>query len=338
MSGAPRLVSSDELKSNPKNLGAHVVLLGAGASLAAFPDGDAKGLRLPLMDDLIGTLGLAPLLRANGVTDEKNNFEALYSRLCADPALVHLRAKLERRIYGYFSELSLPDAPTLYDQLLLSLRAKDAVLTFNWDPFLYDAWVRNRDFGPPPIYFLHGNVRVRHCAEHTERWGDILRCPVCGKATFPSPLLYPVAEKDYESDSFIKMHWNAATTLLKRAFTVTVFGYRAPESDRTAVDMLHSAYMALSNREVGHFEVIVRPESKGVEETWRRFVPTHHLQVRRSFEESWMGRYPRRTCEGIYWPMAHAIPADCFPMPKRTGWKELYEWIESIRKHEEPLR
>ena len=31
----------------------HVVILGAGASLAAFPNGDANGIRLPLMLDFI---------------------------------------------------------------------------------------------------------------------------------------------------------------------------------------------------------------------------------------------------------------------------------------------
>ena len=335
MSGEPQMISSEELKMTPQDLGAHVVILGAGASLAAFPDGDAKGLRLPLMDDLVSTLGLAPLLKAHGVTNGTENFESLYARLCADPARNWLRAELERQISGYFSGLSLPDAPTLYDQLLLSLRPKDAVLTFNWDPFLYDAWVRNRGLGLPPIYFLHGNVRVRYCLDHSNRWGSVSACPMCSKPTVPSPLLYPVTVKDY-SNPFIQMHWDAATTILKRAFTVTVFGYRAPESDRAAVDLIHSAYMALSAREIEHFEVIVRPESKGVEETWRRFVPTHHLQIRRSFEDSWMGRYPRRTCEGIYWPMTHGIPADPFHMAKGTGWEEFYEWIELIRKHEVP--
>jgi hypothetical protein len=35
---------------------AHVVILGAGASLAAFPDGDKYGIKLPLMNNLVETL------------------------------------------------------------------------------------------------------------------------------------------------------------------------------------------------------------------------------------------------------------------------------------------
>jgi len=49
---------------------------------------------------------------------------------------------------------------------LLSLRKKDAVCTFNWDPFLYDAWIRNRHLDLPEIFFLHGNVRCGHCPTH----------------------------------------------------------------------------------------------------------------------------------------------------------------------------
>lgn len=44
-------------------LSPHVVLLGAGASLAAFPNGDAKGNKLPLMSDFVATVGLTELLK-----------------------------------------------------------------------------------------------------------------------------------------------------------------------------------------------------------------------------------------------------------------------------------
>jgi hypothetical protein len=63
-----------------------------------------------------------------------------------------------------FSEhsLQLPSTATHYDRILLSLRKKDAIFTFNWDPFLFDAYVRNMNMGIslPAIFFLHGNVRM----------------------------------------------------------------------------------------------------------------------------------------------------------------------------------
>ncbi len=59
----------------------HVVLLGAGASLAAFPDGEATGRRLPLMNNLIGTVGLEGVLAQHGFSEEVENFEAFYDDL-----------------------------------------------------------------------------------------------------------------------------------------------------------------------------------------------------------------------------------------------------------------
>jgi hypothetical protein len=40
----------------------HIVLLGAGASRAAFPNGDRNGMKLPLMCDLVEMLGLDSVL------------------------------------------------------------------------------------------------------------------------------------------------------------------------------------------------------------------------------------------------------------------------------------
>jgi len=40
----------------------HVVLLGAGASYAAFPDGDKNGRKLPLLKDFVEVIGLQGLI------------------------------------------------------------------------------------------------------------------------------------------------------------------------------------------------------------------------------------------------------------------------------------
>jgi len=39
----------------------HVVILGAGASLASLPNGDKNGKSLPLMNNFVETLGLSPI-------------------------------------------------------------------------------------------------------------------------------------------------------------------------------------------------------------------------------------------------------------------------------------
>jgi hypothetical protein len=41
----------------------HVVLLGAGASYAAFPNGDKNGHKLPLLKDFVEVIGLHDLKR-----------------------------------------------------------------------------------------------------------------------------------------------------------------------------------------------------------------------------------------------------------------------------------
>lgn len=40
----------------------HVVILGAGASYAAFPNGDKNGKKLPLMNNFVETLGIEELI------------------------------------------------------------------------------------------------------------------------------------------------------------------------------------------------------------------------------------------------------------------------------------
>jgi hypothetical protein len=287
------------------------------------------------MNDLVEVVGLAPLLQAHGVRFESQNFEALYADLCEDPGKATLRSELEDRIRCYFSALKLPETATIYDRLLLSLREKDAVLTFNWDPFLFDAWMRNRQFDPPAIYFLHGNVRVRCCPDHPNQWGRFGTCKECGRPWQPTPLLYPVAEKDYDANPFIHMHWQAALEMVREAFTATVFGYGAPASDKSAVNLIHEAYLGLSSRELEHFEVIDIQVAEALRKTWAPFVPTHHLHIRQTLWDSWMGRYPRRTCEGILWPMTQGIPAETYAMPNLTELQALHDWTATIRQHEQ---
>ena len=108
-------ITKSQLIDKPENWGRHIVVLGAGASVAAFPHGNVNGKRLPTMDDLIEMLGLEPVLKGGGVKDTRRNFETIYSELYEiDPGLPILR-EVEKIIYTYFSNLRLPEDPTLYD-------------------------------------------------------------------------------------------------------------------------------------------------------------------------------------------------------------------------------
>jgi hypothetical protein len=113
----------------------HVVILGAGASAAACPKGDRYGRRLPVMNDLIDTVGLAAELGGLGLDCRGKNFEVVYGEL-ADRGDATVCWAIESRVREYFEALELPDRPTTYDHLVLSLREKDVIATFNWDPLL----------------------------------------------------------------------------------------------------------------------------------------------------------------------------------------------------------
>ena len=142
----------------------HVVILGAGASYAAFPEGDRNGRKLPLMNNFLEVLDIEDLISRTGLSFASTNFEDIYSEIHKNPDLNDIRKELENVVYDYFQGMELPDQPTIYDHLVLSLRNKDYIATFNWDPFLVQAIRRNGErFKMPRTLFLHGNVEVGYC-------------------------------------------------------------------------------------------------------------------------------------------------------------------------------
>src|SRR5207245_2364364 len=83
----------------------HVVILGAGASCAAFSNGERHGRKMPLLRDLIDVVGLAPILRNAGFTGNCENFEELYSNLVAGGSHPELVAKIQRQVFDYFAAM-----------------------------------------------------------------------------------------------------------------------------------------------------------------------------------------------------------------------------------------
>ena len=325
-----------QLIEGPRDLRPHIVLLGAGASRAAFPNGDATGHSLPVMDDLVEIVGLQPLVEEAGQEYVKErHFEVIYGRLALEPSCSHLVREMERRIDSYFAALSLPSHATIYDRLLVSLRPTDAVFTFNWDPFLFDAYQRNRGAVPlPEIFFLHGNVRVGACLKH-DSWGTRKEhCPECLKQLSDVPLLYPIEQKDYSADPFIRRNWHAANVLFRDAFTLTIFGYGAPASDKDAVELLRSAWLTRSNRRLEHIEIIDTEERPCLDGRWSAFTPTLHYTVETTFERSRLSRWPRRSCESLLYPMTQGTPCEDFPLPTTDSLTALQEFAVRIARHE----
>lgn len=116
--------------------GGHVVILGAGASLASslrnpLPDGKL----LPSMDNLIDVVGLTEIVKKVPGNLYSNNFEKLYSNLYESNIDPSLLKEIDGQVYNYFKSMKLPEEATIYDYLVLSLRPRDVIATFNWDPF-----------------------------------------------------------------------------------------------------------------------------------------------------------------------------------------------------------
>lgn len=235
----------------------HVVILGAGASRAALPHGDAEGRKVPLMNEIPDAIGLTELLADEDKQIDFSDFEAAYDDLVRSGTNKDLVESIERRIRSYFSGLTLPQRATVYDFLLLSLREQDVVATFNWDPLLPDAYRRNARFKRlPRMLFLHGNVATGFCEEHRTKGYLIDRCRFCRRPFTPSKLLYPVRDKDYTSHVLIANEWEELQDTLHQAYLLTIFGYAAPATDVKAREMLLDTWSDNPLSEVAQINII----------------------------------------------------------------------------------
>ena len=83
--------------------GGQVVILGAGASIAAtLRNPEQSGKKLPSMDNFIELVGLTEIVETLPTELRSKNFEALYSALHkANPDSDEI-LEIERRVYDYF--------------------------------------------------------------------------------------------------------------------------------------------------------------------------------------------------------------------------------------------
>lgn len=283
----------------------HVVLLGAGASKAALPDGDKNGVPVPLLRDVAEDLGLFGLFPENMRDLARTDFESAYSQLVDLEGQEEAVAAIDEKVGEYFSALELPEEPNLYDVLQLCLREKDAIFTFNWDPFLIQSRSRLAQHGAkgfPKLFFLHGNVLVGFCVKDATSGLVGRRCSQCGEYFEPSRLLFPVEKKNYQDGHLVEREWRAMSEYLKACFMFTIFGYSAPQTDVEAIDLLKGAWGSVEDRSLEQTEIINRPgaDEDTLREKWDPFIHTHHYEIHGSFYDSWMAKHPRRTGEA-YW-------------------------------------
>ena len=137
MASFPKLVKGN-INESP-----HVVILGAGASKAAFPNGDLNGRKLPLMNEIVEIIGLDGLLKKHGFDSNIADFELFFDSLVSNGKHNDLVRALELEIRFYFEKMQIPKCVTLYDYLLLAFRDKYIIASFYWDPLLVQAYARN---------------------------------------------------------------------------------------------------------------------------------------------------------------------------------------------------
>ncbi|MDX9859208.1 MAG: hypothetical protein RBT76_15595 [candidate division Zixibacteria bacterium] len=317
----------------------HIVILGAGASRATCPDGDKNGSIVPLMKDIISTVELGPLFNHHGIRADDASFESTYSRLHGSGD-VHILAEIEAAISTYFQSIELPEYPTIYDLLVVSLRSKDLIATFNWDPLLFQALKRNSKWiDLPNVAFLHGNVAIGFCTADRKCGRAGTLCPKCLSRFENVPLLYPIGQKNYQQNHFIDSEWQKLVSYLKEAYIVTIFGYSAPVSDVEAMQLMTKALAESRVRDLNQIEIIdIQPEDR-LRQSWEPFIVGDHYQIFNDFYESFIANHPRRTCEAMWQQLEEIQYLDSRPIPQESGWQALRDWfaplveIERARSH-----
>jgi hypothetical protein len=329
----PRLDIKNNCNHSP-----HVVILGAGASLAALPDGDKGGRRLPLMNNLVEVIGLEPLIEEYGLKYEGENFEATYDALVHSGEYNELVGEIEKAVENYFGELELPEEATLYDYLVLGLRNKDIIATFNWDPFLAQAFQRNMNVvgynQMPQIAFLHGNVAIGVCYSCKTKGWRYNTCDRCKNRFGPSRLLYPVSQKNYSSDEFLSSEWENLQNHLKHAYFITVFGYGAPVTDAEARKLMLDVWAENTTRDLAQIDIIDIKLREEVKENWQDFIVRENYSIQPHLFNTYLSIHPRRSCDAFAMATLQQSPWADNNFPKGLSLKELQDWVKPLAEEE----
>jgi hypothetical protein len=334
------MLTREKLKSKPiAKRPPHVVILGAGASKAAMPEGDKSGKAIPLMEDLPEILGNDWKRLVHEAEPPQGNFEATFSWIRKNGNFESQLSEIQKSIESYFQDLELPDHPTIYDYLVLGLRGKDVLATFNWDPFLMQAHKRNRKVAElPDIRFLHGCVAFATCTEHDILGEPFGECPECQCHLDSGRLFFPDEDKDYAQDALTYRDWEKVTAKLKKAFHLTVFGYSGPATDYNARKLLLDGWKQSPMQPISHAEIIDIKEKDILINSWGEFFPYSHYMIFRNFWDSSVAKWPRRTFEWKSSVSRYGIPVQDIGPLRTHSLNELQEWFGLLAATESDIQ
>lgn len=284
------------------------------------------------MNELVKVCGLSALIKEYGFTEDISDFELFYSSIYNKPKYKDLVNVVNEKILYYFQNLEIGEEATLYDYLVLSLREKDIIATFNWDPFLLQAYRRNLVAKPlPQLAFLHGNVEMGVC-QADKMLGYIgTPCNKCHSVLQPVQLLYPITEKDYNTDPVIESQWKMLTMSLRYCYFLTILGYNAPKTDIEARKLMHEAWTSNKSVEIAQVEIIDIKREEELKENWREFTEDYHYGVTTDFKRSWLFQFPRQSCEALFDATMQNDPRGPTPFPLTTNLKELQSFILELK-------
>ena len=290
------------------------------------------------MNELVEAADLSELLGEAGIDYKDMNFEELYDKISVSEKHIGLVDSIKTKIRGYFSGMEITEGATIYDKLVLSLRKKDLIATFNWDPLLLQAYRRCGKYTheSPRLAFLHGNVGVGICEKDktTGVLGNM--CSKCLGTFEPVELLYPIKNKNYNQTLLLRDEWKMLKSHLKHAYFITIFGYRAPTSDVNARSIMKKAWNKNTTKPFSQIEIIARPgvSEESVYQSWDDFIISHHYEVVNDFHESYIARHPRRTCDAFAMQSLQCDPWHDNPIPRKTSLTDLLKWLEPLLKEE----
>lgn len=336
-----QFMKSSDLINTVNNGLRHVVILGTGASIASCNNNPEKNYKkVPLLKNIHEIIDIDDeLKKISNTLKSSNDFECIFSHIYDNNPVDEIISKLEFKIYNYFNEFKLPETPTIYDILILALRDKDIIASFNWDPFLWQAYLRNKKITKnlPRLAFLHGNVAVGICRESKTIGSNHEICPHCNKPFEPLKLLYPIKNKGYSEDFYIKDQWNILHHYLTNSSIMTIFGYSAPKTDVEAVSLIKKGFINDRNYIIQDLEIIDIDDENKILNNWRNLINMerdtnsvffNHIEVTNSFFKSSLAKYPRRTSEafkmkyidGVWDDFSNTIPENFKSVNEMQNW------------------
>jgi hypothetical protein len=152
-------------------------------------------------------------------------------------------------------------------------------------------------------------------------------CSKCARPLEPVELLYPITNKNYDSDSFIKSEWANLRNYLQGAYFITIFGYSAPKADVAAKEIMRTIWDKNRTKTLAEIEIIDVKPNEELYKSWKEFIVRSHYMIHSEFDESHLAKFPRRTCEVLANRTLQLIPSEENAIPKDLTLEEFHKWL-----------